>query len=396
MRALFLFFTLLSLGYAKSYIVSTITPPKNVILDVDENPCDEACLKKYIEEEQIFSFLSKYKNSQNKELLESYMIFSSILNLEAIDAGDDVRFALLIPYKKIGRYVNSTTKSVIAYLSRKNVDYHVKTYFVEDEKVESIQTALKAIEEDKFKYIIAPLTIEGGNNLASINPQMYVYIPTVHKSDINSSTSSLYYGAIDYKKQIQKLLELSNDKIAVFKDNSIIGNKLTNYLKEDKEKLVLEKTVSSKSTNLRRVIRYNRKLNKSTIFLNTPIIKSGYVLSQLTLYDKKDNRKLSTQINYDPLLLSLTQNKDRKNFYIANSIKNDNIYMIESNNLLNNDIEYDWINYSTTLGIDFFFSMITSTQREYGNGIEEFQMQYEIEYVKPTYSRFVKIGSEDF
>ena len=77
-------------------------------------------------------------------------------------------------------------------------------------------------------------------------------------------------------------------------------------------------------------------------------------MSQLTLYDANATNILSTQINYDPLLFSMTQYKDRKTMIIANSITSQNNVFIETNSLLGNDIVYDWINYTTTIGVDYF------------------------------------------
>ena len=57
-------------------------------------------------------------------------------------------------------------------------------------------------------------------------------------------------------------------------------------------------------------------------------------MSQLTLYDTNATNVLSTQINYDPLVLSMTQYEDRKNMIIANSITQNNNILIETNSFL--------------------------------------------------------------
>ena len=116
-------------------------------------------------------------------------------------------------------------------------------------------------------------------------------------------------------------------------------------------------------------------------------------MSQLTLYDTNATNVLSTQINYDPLLLSMTQYIDRKEMIVANSITLNNNVLIETNSLLGNDIVYDWINYTTTVGIDYFFHKITNENREYEITIEEDQMIYDIELLQPSLSRFIKYVS---
>jgi SRSO17 transposase len=114
-------------------------------------------------------------------------------------------------------------------------------------------------------------------------------------------------------------------------------------------------------------------------------------MSQLTLYDVNTSSVLSTQINYNPELLLLTQPKDREHMLIANSINYHNNIMIESNSLLQNNIVYDWINYATTIGADYFYHLITSAHREYPQEMIEHQIEYPISIVKPTFSRFITV-----
>ncbi len=113
-------------------------------------------------------------------------------------------------------------------------------------------------------------------------------------------------------------------------------------------------------------------------------------MSQLTLYDTNATNVLSTQINYDPLILSMTQYEDRKNMIIANSITQNNNILIETNSLLGNDIVYDWINYTTTVGVDYFFNLATREDREYDIALAENQMIYPIELLNPSKYRFIK------
>jgi len=74
---------------------------------------------------------------------------------------------------------------------------------------------------------------------------------------------------------------------------------------------------------------------------------------------------------------------------IANSITNHNDVIIETNALLGNDIVYDWINYTTTVGMDFFFSQLNASKREYDIEIIDNQMIYPIELIRPSVSRFI-------
>jgi len=84
----------------------------------------------------------------------------------------------------------------------------------------------------------------------------------------------------------------------------------------------------------------------------------------------------------------MTQYIDRKNMIIANSITEQNNELIQINALLGNDIVYDWINYTTTVGIDYFYYLLTFENRQYNIDLKNNQMQYDIKLVQPSYSKF--------
>lgn len=159
---------------------------------------------------------------------------------------------------------------------------------------------------------------------------------------------------------------------------------------ETTDKVVINYFVSKRTTNLESYLKDKEEILNASFFINTPIIKSGMILSQLTLYDVNATNILSTQINYDPLLLSMTQYIDRKDMVVANSITQHNSVLIETNALLGNDIVYDWINYTTTVGVDYFYSLITDEERTYNIPMKNNQMLYDIELLQPSHSKFIK------
>jgi len=183
----------------------------------------------------------------------------------------------------------------------------------------------------------------------------------------------------------------ANKKWVDFSDR-FRNNRLTNapVISHNTENKVVKYSISRRTTNLERHLKNNENIKNGSFFINTPIVKSGMIMSQLTLYDVNATNVLSTQINYDPLLLSMTQYNDRKNMIVANSITENNNVLIETNSLLGNDIVYDWINYTTTVGVDYFFHLISNEDREYEMTIENAQVLYNIELLQPSLSRFIK------
>ncbi len=394
-----LFLLLPIILFSKSYIISDIPLPKLYVQNLDPYECNENCMQEYLDNDMIFYFLAQAdKELPNDEHNKVKTMYISFLNLGIHKKSENLRIAMILPYKKIGKYAPSTMNASFAYLMTKKHPFELKSYKVESESIEDLELAIQKIKKDDFDYIIAPLTQEGADNVALINPDINIYFPTINKKNTNSNSSSLYYGGIDYEAQTDILLQKAVSPLILFSDKSSLGEKLANYEEETFQTLELNTTdnnvikfsIPRRTTNLERHLKENKKIDFGSFFLNTPIIKSGMILSQLTLYDTNITNVLSTQINYDPLLLSMTQYTDRKKMLITNSITENNDIVIETNALLGNDIVYDWINYTTTVGIDYFFHLITNEDRIYNINLRDNQMLYKIELLKPSISRFIK------
>ncbi len=417
--------------FAQSFLISSIPIPKTYIQDLDPYECDELCMQEYLDNELIFSFLSKAdKKLENDEHDEVRAMSISILNLGATILSSKVKIAMLLPYKKIGKYASSTTNAAFAYLITKSHPFELKSYKIENEEEDEIGRVLDLIMEDGYSHVIAPLTIEGAQSIINIDSPLHIYFPTINKKDILSDSDYLTFGAIDYEAQSNLLIKEAVSPLIIFSDKSKTGKKLAQYEEEafkytiietevvdnnvteessvfdifkpkkekkieytkvlNEENEVIKYSISRRTTNLEQYLKENENILNGSFFINTPIVKSGMIMSQLTLYDTNATNILSTQINYDPLLLSMTQYNDRKDMIVANSITKNNNVLIETNSLLGNDIVYDWINYTTTVGVDYFFNQITNEDREYDVAIENTQMMYDIELIQPSLSRFIK------
>ena len=385
--------------YAQSYRISNIPLPKTYIQNLDPYPCDEKCLKEYVDNGFIFSFLSFADlKIEDRALNDVKMINISVLNLGLDSYNNDLKIAMLLPSNKIGRYASSTTNAVFAYLISRNHSFELKSYEINSESIDDIKVALDKMQEDGFYHIIAPLTRDGAKVVNSLNPDVDIYFPTINKKDINTTNPYLHFGAIDYEQQSEKLLEHSVSPLVIMHDKSSLGYKLTKLQEKifkeinlDNEKSsVVKFSIRRRTTNLKYILKDDKKIQEGSFLINTPVVKTGMIMSQLTLYDVNETNILSTQINYDPLLFSMTQYSDRKKMIIANSITEHHNVLVGANSLLNNDIVYDWINYSSTIGIDYFFHQITGEPREYNIDIIDNQVAYKIELLRPAYSRFIK------
>ncbi len=84
----------------------------------------------------------------------------------------------------------------------------------------------------------------------------------------------------------------------------------------------------------------------------------------------------------------MTQPIDRENLVTANSISNSHREIADTNYLFNNDIVYDWINYSATIGTDLFYHLITGKPRIYSEPIENNQVIYTIHMMRSREREF--------
>ncbi len=430
-----LFLSLPVIIFAQSFMISNIPLPKTYIQDLDPYECNNECMREYLKKDMIFSFLS-HANTKlaDKELDEVRSMDIAILNLGAFNAGGKLKIALLLPYKKIGKYASSTINATFAYLMTKSNPFSLKSYKIESENMEDLSSALQKIKDDGYDYVIAPVTKKGAQNIIDLDPNINIYFPTINKKDIETSSLYFVFGGIDYNAQSKLLLKEAVSPLIIFSDKSQTGKKLALYqeeeflhpkqsidekVKEDgifssffnsssandevqdkevvntedtnaSEKKVIKYFISRRTTNLEHYLKENENITNGSFFINTPIIKSGMIMSQLTLYDTNATNILSTQINYDPLLLSMTQYIDRKKMIVANSIIENNSVLIETNSLLGNDIVYDWINYTTTIGVDYFYNQITGEEKEYNISITNNQIIYDIELLRPGRTKFLK------
>jgi hypothetical protein len=337
---------------------------------------------------------------QEKLLEKTAPEYSSVSNSKPAATGNKLRIALLLPHNTIGRYAASTTNASFAYLVSKNRPFELKSYKIEDESYEEILKTLNKIQADGFSYVIAPLTQTGEKIVSKINPQINIYFPTINKKDTQTTSKYLYYGGIDYRAQSDLLLNESVSPLVVFYDKSEIGEQLSKHQEYAfkqrngvNKNSVVKISIPLQITSLENQLKNNSKIAGGSFFVNTPIVKSGMIMSQLTLYNVDVTNVLSTQTNYNPLLLSMTQYQDRKNMIIANSITQNNDMLIETNSILGNDIVYDWINYTTTVGIDYFSYIINGQKREYDIENLNNQMIYPIKLLQPSVSKFVPYKS---
>jgi len=300
-----------------------------------------------------------------------------------------LKIAVLSSSKVIGRYSRSMYNvSMATLLGLKRENFDLRQFDIPDESSESIDQALREIRGEGFSAILAPLTADGAKNLVSLETRLPIFVPTVHRRDLPSAADNIVFGAIDYESQIEALLPYMSDSIAIFYDKSPVGENL----KTKTEAIFMatnaqKKSVASYPVDIRgdKIVSHLSKpsaFNKKSIIMHIPVVKSSILAAHLTFTKVKEKNILSTQINVDPTLLTLTQYNDRKNMILANSLVDFPDAIYQSNEMMGNDLSFDWVNYAGSVGIDYLVSVLEHSPRSYSMRIINSQVVYPIELLR--------------
>ncbi len=305
------------------------------------------------------------------------------------------KIAVLTAPKVIGRYSQSIFNVALATtLGITPSGCEIRHFTVPDESPESLRKALDEIRAEGTRAVLAPLTSTGTKNLLSLNTDLNIFVPTVHKRDFPDAPANIVFGSIDYVRQIEALLPHMSDSIAVFYDDSAVGKQLKASTEEvfvtykGAKKTFTAYAVDPKGDNIVSHLSKPAQFNKKSVIFHVPVVKSSLLAAHMTFTGVKERNILSTQINIDPNLLHLTQYHDRKNMIIANSLVEFPPEIYASNALMNNDIAFDWVHYASSVGIDYLISELNGTPRSYTMRIVNNQVIYPIELLRPKESGF--------
>lgn len=317
----------------------------------------------------------------------------SLKDFEEIEASDeDFRIAIVFPSKIVGKYSNSVVNTSLSYLLYKNKKFELQTFDSYDQSKESIKKVFDEVLAKGYKNVIALYTKDALNDIYSINDiyKTKVYFPIISKDDFLYKADNFTFGAISYDEQIKTLLTLSNNIDTSFYEKSYIGLELKNKYEQYVAQPKIQKEVKKININYRALVD-DTELNDTTLMLNTPIVKTSIILSQLRANEIKPSLILSTQINYNPILVSLTQVKDRVNFIVASSIEKTNDDLVEILSLIGVDVTYNWVNYSSLVGLNYLFNK--NKDELIKNDIVNNEVLYKVNLYNSTSYGFLKMLS---
>lgn len=354
-----------------------------VIQANSQSRCDKECLKELSRGVDFIQFI--YTPLTMSEPFKSYYAgIKKLATIPEIEIGrKDIKVALIIPQDVIKSYSVVVSDSVFAYIFKRDVGSYIEIFYSGDESAENLNLAINRAKNAGFKYLITPLTTNG---LEIVNSDDYddliFYIPTINIKTVQNPKSNLFFGGIDYEAQIQKLLTKANHKITAFGDGSRVSDMLNNLVANNTNEPYI-KNIEGSDIKLN-FLKNNYKVKNSSIFLNTPLIKSALLSSQFRVFELTPHILLSTQLNYNSALISLTQSGDRKNMYIANSIMTPDSQLETLSAILGEKLDYDWVAYSTMIGMDFIYLnyINKSAKAIFKEEMQNNQIQYNINIMR--------------
>ena len=390
MKRVFALLFAVTLLYSGMRQLSPIPVPTWQISDLDPTPYDDAMLEEALEKGEIFTFLAKATNTQNENLQTFRRRYLTALHIGGFGGtGRAFRVAFVVPEKVIGKYAQSTTQSALAYLAGRGAPFEMDVFPAGDENNETLDAVAAELRQGGYDLTVAPVTVKGAAHLCETLSGMRIYIPTLHRDRIECDNPDITFGGIDYRAQIETLSYLveSNATIVTVSDGSGLSKMLDGMVAEFVD--INDSLLLGNSGYYKDLIERHEDLNQSTIFLDTPVIKSSLFLTQMTLADYQPVRVLSTQLNYSPLLLTLTQYHDRENMVVASAIGTFDPEITEQAALLGRDIRFNWLNYATLVGLDMEYAFNTGSDRASLETMVNGSVQYSLVLYDAGLYRFI-------
>lgn len=276
-------------------------------------------------------------------------------NISFLENAEQLKIAFIYPSKMVAKYAKPSISTIMGYFSYKNIDYNLKVIDTEDESLENIQKAFESLKEEGINNVIALFTPLSIKTLQNIDANDFrIYLPLIEKNDLEVLSSNYIYGSISYEDQVKKLLEYSSGNYTMFYQESFLGHKLKSIFDTMPIEFKVQKEIKKQRNYYKGLVK-DYKLNNSILFMNTDIVKTSLLLSQITAYSMHPKVIMSTQINYDPKLIDLTQENDRENFIVANSIDDIDENLKDTLETFGSNVTYEWVDYSTLVGINYLY-----------------------------------------
>ena len=389
-RSLFLVALLLT-GLSAVRQLSPIPLPRNEVIDLDPRLYDRHTLLELAERGYLFTFLAKTSQTTDETLRQLRAQILQEMGWTTNPAAgtlETYRLALVFVPSRLGPYRHSIAKTAAGYLLYRGGPFEMESFDFDANATEAMMAQILQSTRD-YDLTIAPLRADEAEEICRHPLEGLLFIPNVHADEAACDNAQVRFGAIDYRRQIAELLAFHEEgPLYVVYDHTPLSKKLTQITLEYRPDAVTLDLAASRY--FKPLFEQNPDINGSTLLIHTPVVKTSLFLSQMTLVDMQPSRVLSTQINYTPRLLTLTQYHDRETMILADAIGKADEKLTQSLETMGADIRYNWLNYATLTGLDEAFSAQTGLPRLSDTPLQGDRFVYPLRYYEAGLYRFIE------
>ena len=350
-----IFIAFLMAGCFQKQVVQLKMPNQNVHQHAEDK---KTVVEEFISNDTIIQEEIINNNGTSNEYVEdsdtTFAVVDEKFEFDSTKA--NIKLAFVYPSSLVSKYAKNSINTVAGYFSFLKANYDLVVIDTVNETPDSIN---KAFDEIKSKNITKVIALFTPNSTATLGKlyldDIYVYLPLIEKKELLEENNNLIFGSISYEEQLKKLSYYSNGANVLFHQSSYLGNKLKNSYELVVDNTIARKEIKKDETNFRSLV-VDSRLRNSSVFLNVDIVKSSLILSQLRANDIYPYMIFSTQINFDPVLMTLTQDKDREKLLLANSIEEVNAKLKDEVLSFGGNIIYEWVDYSTLVGANYLIN----------------------------------------
>jgi len=293
--------------------------------------------------------------NDTEEMNSSESFVENKIDIQIDKTKAKMQLAFIYP-SSVSKYARSSLNTISGYLSYQKADYNLLVIDCENESYDKISSAFSKVQQEGITNVVALFTPNAISTLNKVvSSDLKVYLPLIEKKDSLESNDGLIFGSISYDEQLKKLSYYSAGNNAMFYQDTYLGLKLKRSYDSIIGDAVVRKEIGKNERNFKSIVN-DYRLRNSSLFLNTDLVKTSLILSQLRAYDVFPKIIFSTQLNYDPMLMVLTQDKDREKLVIANSIDNVDTKLKDEITTFGGNITYEWVDYSTLVGVNYLFN----------------------------------------
>lgn len=324
------------------------------------------------------------------DLLDEKLLKKQSIDNPSFDSSVKNKMALIYSSKTIGKYAINATSSAMAYLLSRNQPFDLEVFDMPSQTTYDIQTAFQKAKKNGHKNIVAILTNSSYNNLLSYSDidEFKIYLPLINKNNVLNLKDNIIYGGLDYAKQLKVLSKKTVQQAVEYYSQNTLGKILHDNTVKIDPKVKYSQPIGKGQKSYNSLISTKKWLLKgSSIYLNTSSVPSSIILSTIKAKRIRPANILSTQVNYTPMLLSLTGANALRGLTIANSIKPIDPATAENIALLGGDIWFNWISYSTVVGVDYF---LDSNRPKIEPNVLDGQVDFDVKLYKAVNGSFVQ------